>query len=195
RRSNFPMVRTGPDGRFTLHPTVDKYLLIAAGDAGYADASQDEFARSGKLVLKPWGKIEGMVWIGDRPGADQEIVYHGDISLRGGQYYGLDYGYRTRTDARGRFAFDRVVPGRGTVVRSLNQNTAWGWQEAVVIEPGRTTRVRVGGRGRAVIGRLVLDSEPETPIDWTRNPSVVIHGALGQPQFISNLDKDGRFRI
>src|SRR5262249_23656895 len=70
-----------------------------------------------------------------------------------------------------------------------------GWQEPVVIEPGRTTRVRVGGRGRAVIGRLVLDSEPETPIDWTRNPSVVIHGALGQPQFISNLDKDGRFRI
>jgi beta-lactamase regulating signal transducer with metallopeptidase domain/thiol-disulfide isomerase/thioredoxin len=195
RRSNFATVRTGPDGRFTLHPKVDKYLLVAASDAGYADASQDEFARSGKLLLKPWGKIEGVVWVGDRPGADQEIVYYGDISLRGGRHYGLDYGYRTRTDARGRFAFDRVAPGRGRAARVLNHNTAWGWQEPVVVESGRTTRVRVGGRGRAVIGRLVLDGEPETPIDWTRNPPVVIHVPPGQPQFISNLDKDGRFRV
>ncbi len=195
RKSNFPMVRTGPDGRFALHPKVDKYLLVAASDAGYADASQDEFAKSGKLVLKPWGKIEGVVWIGARPGTDEEIVYVGDISLRGGRHYGLDYGYRTRTDARGRFAFDRVVPGRGTVVRSLNQNTAWGWHEPVEVESGRTTRVRVGGRGRAVIGRLILDGEPGTPIDWTQNPPVVIHGPLGQSEFISNLDKDGRFRV
>jgi beta-lactamase regulating signal transducer with metallopeptidase domain/thiol-disulfide isomerase/thioredoxin/protocatechuate 3,4-dioxygenase beta subunit len=195
RRSNFPMVRTGPDGRFTLHSTVDNYLLVAACDAGYADASQDEFARSGKLVLKPWGKIEGMVWIGDRSGADQEIVYNNDISPRGGRYYGLDYGYRTRTDARGRFAFDRVLPGRGKAVRVLNDNTAWGWQEPVAVEPGRTTRVRVGGRGRVVIGRLVFDHEPATPIDWTRNPPVMIHGPPGKSQFISNLDKDGRFRI
>src|SRR5262249_52523308 len=28
RMSNFPTVRTGPDGRFALHPTVDKYLLV-----------------------------------------------------------------------------------------------------------------------------------------------------------------------
>ena len=195
RTSKFTMVRTDPDGRFTLHPTVDKYLLVAAGDAGYADASQDEFARSGKLVLNPWGKIEGMVWIGDRPGAEQEIVYNSNISLRGGEYYGLDYGYRTTTDGRGRFAFDRVVPGRGTAARVLNDNTVWGWQEPVEVEPGRTTRVRVGGRGRAVIGRLVLDGEPATPVDWTRNPPVVIHGPPGEPQFISNLDKDGRFRI
>ncbi len=36
-------------------------------------------------------------WSGSatRPGADQEIVYNRDISLRGGRHYGLDYGYRT----------------------------------------------------------------------------------------------------
>jgi thiol-disulfide isomerase/thioredoxin len=195
RRSNFPMVRTGPDGRFTHHPKVDKYLLVAASDGGYADATQDEFAKSSKLVLKPWGKIEGVVWIGARPGADEEVAYHADISLRGGQYYNLGYGNGTRTDARGRFAFDRVAPGRGTVGRVLNQNTVWGWLEPVVVEPGRTARVRVGGRGRAVIGRLVLDGEPGTPIDWTRNPPVVIEDAGRRSQFSSDLDKDGRFRI
>src|SRR5262249_51608893 len=151
RMSTFPTVRTGPDGRFALHPTVDKYLLVAAGDAGYADASQDGFGRSGKLVLKPWGKIEGVVWIGARPGADEEVVYQPDLSPRGGRHYGLDYGYRTRTDARGRFAFDRVVPGRGTAGRSLNQNTVWAWLEPVEVEPGRTARVPGGGPGRALI--------------------------------------------
>ncbi len=58
---------------------------------------QDEFARSGKLVLKPWGKIEGVVWIGDRPGADQEILFQRDIRRSAGaRQYGLDYGYRTQ---------------------------------------------------------------------------------------------------
>ncbi len=83
-------------------------------------------------------------------------------------------------------------PAAGTAARTSSiDNTAWGWQEPVEVEPGRTTRVRVGGRGRAVIGRLVLDGEPETPIDWTRNPPVVIHGPT-RPASVHLESRQGR---
>ena len=86
-------------------------------DAGYADASSDEFARTGKLVLQPWGRIEGGVRIGARMGADQEVTFYPIRPERGGGLYVFDYGYTARTDERGRFAFDRVIPGPGTVSR------------------------------------------------------------------------------
>ena len=43
--------------------------------AGYADAPSDEFAKSGKLVLQPWGQIEGGVRIGPRSGSDQQVMF------------------------------------------------------------------------------------------------------------------------
>ncbi len=71
----FPKVTTGTDGRFTFPPTDDTFLLVAIGEAGYADASSDEFAKSGKLVLQPWGRIEGGVRIGPRSGSNQEVAF------------------------------------------------------------------------------------------------------------------------
>ena len=57
----------GPDGRFTLPPRDDKFLLIAVSETGYGDALSDEFTKSARLVLQPWGTIEGGVRIGPRP--------------------------------------------------------------------------------------------------------------------------------
>src|SRR5260370_19150263 len=61
--ANAPRFTTGPDGQFAFTPPKDKFLLIAVSDAGYADASSSEFAKSGKLVLQLWGRIEGGVRI------------------------------------------------------------------------------------------------------------------------------------
>ena len=55
--------------------TEDKFLLIAASDAGYADASPDEFAKSGKLVLQPWGRSRARSGSADQPGANQEVMF------------------------------------------------------------------------------------------------------------------------
>ena len=64
------------------------------------------------------------------------------------------------------------------------------WRESVEVKPGQTVQVTIGGKGRPVIGRIVLDGTPESPIDWTRNEPVEI-GLFAA----SNIDKDGRFRI
>ena len=66
----------------------------------------------------------------------------------------------------------------------------------------------IGGNGRPVTGRVVLDGTPEAPVDWTANEPVMLgvpaegsdqkrFGMLffGRSLFASYLDKDGRFRI
>ena len=80
RDSNVPNATTGPDGRFTFTSPEDKFLLIALGEAGYADASAEEFARSGTLRLVAWGTLAGQVRIGRRPGANQEVSFQTDQS-------------------------------------------------------------------------------------------------------------------
>ncbi len=45
-----------------------------------------------------------------------------------------------------------------------------------------------------MIGRIVLEGTPETPVDWTHNEPAVITAGKGV-RFASNIDKDGRFCI
>ena len=46
------------------------------------------------------------------------------------------------------------------------------WPEHVEVKPGQTVQVTIGGKGRPVIGRIVLDGTPESPVDWTQNEPV-----------------------
>src|SRR5262249_23764809 len=76
RHADFPKVTTGPDGQFTFPSQPGEFLLMALGDAGYADASPTELKKSNKLLLQPWGTIEGGVRIGPRLGPNEEVVFY-----------------------------------------------------------------------------------------------------------------------
>ena len=208
RDANISRDTTGPEGQFAFIPPGNPFLLIAMGDAGYSDASSEEFAKCGKLVLRPWGKIEGEVRIGRQPAPDQQVEFQPAPFERGGRSYVFVNGYTTLTDQRGRFTFDRVVPGPGIARRYVTNTAAplalpaWGWQEPVDVKPNQTVRVQIGGKGRPVLGRVVIDGNPEVPVDWTKNQPVVIQlpvdereDPLGGRRFSSHIDKDGRFRV
>jgi RNA polymerase sigma factor (sigma-70 family) len=196
RRARFQGVITGPDGRFKFPPRDDEFVLIAVGDAGYADAFSEEFAKSGKLMLQPWGQIDGGVRIGARAGSGQEVMFQSypDVGRPGRAF--ISHEYRTTTDERGRFRFDRFIPGPGSVsrvhIRKLEGRATSAmpcWQEPVYVKPGQTLEVRIGGNGRPVTGRVVLDGVPDSPVDWTNNEPALIDGAT---RFAANLDKEGR---
>jgi hypothetical protein len=72
---DFPKTSTGPDGGFTFAARDDKFFLVAVSAAGFAEVWSDELAKSGKLVLQPWERIEGGVRIGARLGSDQEVMF------------------------------------------------------------------------------------------------------------------------
>ncbi len=207
-RTSAPRFKTGPDGRFAFTAAKDKFILVALGDAGYTDASPDEFAKSDKLVLKPWGRLDGELMVGRGPKPNEVISYNPVGRFGRGIPNRLFYQYATRTDDHGRFTFERVIPGPGSVSHvvvtnfgQFSQQLSCGGQ-AVEIRPGQTTKVRIGGKGRPVIGRVVLDRTPDTPIDWTQNPPALMgrpkHENEATSAYVgmgSNIDKDGRFRL
>jgi thiol-disulfide isomerase/thioredoxin len=181
-------------------------LLVVAADAGFADATSDEFAKTGKVVLQPWGRIEGEVRIGRQPAAYQSVVYLPELpSNRGDVYRMRSYDYHFTADSQGRFAIDRVIPGRGHVARSLDTTYrgAWCGYVAVEVKPGQTTQVRLGGKGRPVIGRVVLDGTPPEPVAWRTNDPAVLELPRAERRkatarwltFASGFDANGTFRI
>jgi beta-lactamase regulating signal transducer with metallopeptidase domain/protocatechuate 3,4-dioxygenase beta subunit len=204
--SNAQMTTTGPDGRFTLPKHEGGFLLVVAADAGFADATSDEFAKTGKLLLQPWGRIEGKMRIGRKPAAYQAVVYVPELpSNRGDAFRMRSYDYHFTADSQGWFAIDRVIPGRGHIARVLKTTyrTERCGQESVEVKPGQTTQVRLGGTGRAVIGRVVLDGTPPEPVDWrTNDPAVLelpraerLKATTTWRKFASAFDQGGRFRI
>ena len=214
--ADFPKASTGPDGRFSFPPRSGKFLVVAVTDSGYAEATSDELSTSGNLLLQAWGTLDGGVRIGARFGPNQEVMFHPIRPEREGSLDSFSSGYWMQTDERGRFQFDRVVPGPGTVVRVIRDDPRplhpfrqlECWPERIEVKPGETAHVTLGGKGRPVIGRIVLEGTPEAPIDWTLNLPVMLgvppeksdpdrFGLLtrGSALFAAHINKDGRFRI
>ncbi len=204
--SNAETTTTGPDGRLALPRRAEPFLLVAVADSGFADATSDEFAKTGQLVLKPWGRIEGEVRIGQKPAAYQKVVYLPELpSNRGNGLRMRSYDYHFTADSQGRFAIDRVIPGRGHIARVLDMpmRNEWVNHTPVEVKPFQTTQVRLGGKGRAVIGRVVLDGTPPEPVDWRSNDAAVLElpraerrkATAAWATFASGFDEHGRFRI
>ena len=76
------------------------------------------------------------------------------------------------SDEQGRFVFEKVPPGLRQLARYLKPQSRPGLGPIglshtmlVDVKAGQTTRVRLGGDGRAITGRMVA-SRIESPLDW-----------------------------
>jgi hypothetical protein len=178
-------VRTGADGRYAFRPRTRPVAVVAAHDAGFAIRSADELAASTDLTLVPWGRIEGIARIARQPAPGQTVVGWLLISP-----YSASVDYQTQTDATGRFVLDRVAPGAMILQRRTENPDRQGWtfsgQVNLDVKPGGTLHVEVGGKGRPVVGRLVI------PEGVKLSHFALGHGgltpALGEPPYPDDYD-------
>ncbi|WP_165248722.1 M56 family metallopeptidase [Paludisphaera soli] len=215
RAYNTPIATTDAEGRFSFPKPEGDFLVVAAGEAGFAEATPAQFAKSPTIRLAPWGRIEGRVMIGKKPGAGELVTYQPDLNqdALGRPQINVGYNPEVRADSEGRFVIDKVVPKPGRVGRVLITKLTKGMtshmpvgMKAVDVKPGETARVDLGGDGRTVVGRVVAREKPERPIDWGRNQPARIMaeaGLLGRlfgggvdvwKSYGGNFDADGRFR-
>ena len=64
---------TQSDGRFSLEMPEQAYRIVAVHEQGYAVMEAADFLASKVLQLKPWARVEGTLYLGSRPGMEEEI--------------------------------------------------------------------------------------------------------------------------
>ena len=167
---------TAADGTFTVPPDEEPGLILILGDDCFAYASTKTLADSPRLQARPFGRIEGRFLVGDRPLANRPIDLSGSIQDDSTSFISFFQGQKATTDADGRFAFDKVIPmadlrvGRQDVIEK--PGTVWSIGEPVRVEDGRTTSATIGGKGRAVVGRVDPPEGWNQPVDFTDQAKV-----------------------
>ena len=205
-------VKTGPDGRYAFPPEEPPFTIVALHDRGFAQVSSSNRARAGDLIIQPWGRIEGLLRVGNRPGAGLPLLING--GPRGDTEHADPwFEYSATADASGNFVFDRVVPGAITVARKIelsDHSYSSANTTAVAVKPDATARVTLGGTGRPVIGRVVVPEGLRERVDWgysfnhlTAKPSIWNQamsrlGMTSKTQgsdYAVKVELDGSFRV
>lgn len=151
------------DGSFSFPPQTDAFLLLAIHDNGYAKVTDTEFKTNSQIRLQAWATVQGVVKTGTKPGARQTLYF--GYADRSGQntkkpqvfaYHGVE------ADESGRFRFERVMDGEVSVAKTVkisDRKTGYSFGTNVVVEPGQTLEVTLGGNGRPVVGRIDFPSD------------------------------------
>src|SRR6185503_8884765 len=148
--------QTDEAGRFSLPAVAAPQALVAIHDRGYAQVS---LHTADKIILQSWGRLEGTLTLDGKPAAKERIAARNQV-LRydeAGRHFGfMTYHAETRTDAAGKFVFEKVMPGTCQVFRDISCE-AGAYLEShrrqVVVNAGATAEVVLGG-GRTVVGRV-----------------------------------------
>ena len=204
------------DGRFSFVPQDDEnFLVMVFHDLGYAEVTHTQLETNADIKLQPWGRIEGQVLVGDKPDAGREVSFQPKRPVDGRSYRAIwSYGYETNADDQGRFHFDRVLPGPGTISRVIvvadGRYTmhAPSGQIPIEVQSNETTQATIGGSGRQVRGRLVLDHQPSPngdngSSDWRFDPTLTLELFDKQKKtldpsfarYVGQVEKSGDFTI
>ncbi len=178
QREDSVVVRTDTEGQFSFPPQVERYALVAIHDEGYAEVTAEELEKSSTITLQPWGKLEGTLRIGNKPGANENIAvsYFSDPPYDPNEPQ-VFYDCRTTTDSNGRFALERLKAGQAQVAREIRTSdrmTSFSHAVPVEIRAGQTATVSIGGTGRPVTGKVVADADYNEPVNWSFGHSMIM---------------------
>ena len=187
------IVRSGPDGKFTLPMYENAQTIIAVQDAGYVRVPVAELKSSPQITLQPWGRVEGTLRLGHHP-ATNELVLLSDPPVRISQIRSVQTGgtnafsftntspesveppvydyndFQARTDDQGHFVIAFVPPGTHRIAQLVSIGNDSRRHEPlgdVLVKPGETAHISHGGDERRVLGRVTV-AGTNTPADFSR---------------------------
>ena len=147
------VTRTDQEGHFRPQGVADPQRLIAISTTGYGEATWAGFLQTRTIVLQPFGRIEGTIYVKGKPAEGQSLTL--DLIPFGRNQ--VTAAFQIESDKDGKFAFGQVPPGERDVIR-LVQTAPNSWQHAhrtpVTVRPSETTLVNLGNVGATITGRL-----------------------------------------
>ncbi|MFT4588487.1 MAG: protocatechuate 3,4-dioxygenase beta subunit [Limisphaerales bacterium] len=150
---------TDSKGEFEFNDTGEDTVTLITHEYGFLATRADHFKRHPRVVLQPWGRVEGQLLKGVKPAPEARIGLKGGNS-RGDRW---SFDYATTTDHEGRFVFEKVPPGACRLYRPQLPKRAGvaaeSWQRTVTVDAGRTAVIVYGGKGRPITGRVTGDAD------------------------------------
>lgn len=179
-RNGGSLVRSNNEGAFTLDPITEEYGIVAVHDSGVAIASQEDFEKEKVITLEPWATVQGKAYIGTTPAANATLALSNAFPyVQNKPYFGTHS--RIETDKDGNFTIEKVIPGPISVSRQVEVDTGQGgrysqnvYTETYSVKPGEDLQIRLGGKGRPVIGKVIFPQGMKEQLDL-RYPNYYIN--------------------
>ena len=199
---------TDATGRFHFPAQEKDFQLVITHPSGFAHIkSTPEWDLTRIIHLEPWSRAEGTFRIGKALASNVPIQL--DVTRLNGHGRNeprIYFEYESVTSPDGRFVFERVVPGKGSIGRRLSLTVDDGATEvtsAAMIPAefpaGKTCHLDIGGTGRAVVGKLRPPEGFKDKVRWNfalvtvRTSTTLADGS--SYQFTATVDRDGSFRV
>ncbi|PYV29612.1 MAG: hypothetical protein DMG22_22540 [Acidobacteria bacterium] len=183
---------TDAEGAFRFQPRRSVNRVVVEHDSGCAAVVMNS-PNVGTIVLQPWGRITGVVRSGNRAESNCSLGIQPQASASGSPE--VPYSHNIQADGYGRFAFERVPPGKHRVYRitSLHGDSAgfYGISHYTPVEvmPGETSEIVIGGTGRVVVGRVNFGSHKFMP-HWTTLLQTLARPTTGTPPSAPRASSD-----
>lgn len=196
------MVReTDASGHFLFPPQDRDFYLFILHPSGFVCFKPVPLSNHKKITLPPYSRVEGTYRVGGKPVAGAQMVLSGtvDAQPRDGSQPEIEDYSRTTTGPDGRFVFERVPAGGGSISSELNATASGCTVGYLEFPAGKVVKVDIGGRGRPVVGRLKPPRGFAMPVVWQLETLHVeperSDDNLGNPSFRASVDRDGHFHI
>jgi len=154
RNEHCVLTHTDKHGQFSIPLQLNTLSLVALNDYGLGVVTPEELTEHGEIILQPWAVVKGDLYIGSQPAEDHKLTLMARSTFEGTA--GHECVTDTKTDASGRFSFERVPPGKIL----LNHHE-------YEVQPGQTLDLHLGGINRAIQGQLTLPGA-DPSIGWSR---------------------------
>ncbi|MBZ5500304.1 MAG: carboxypeptidase-like regulatory domain-containing protein [Acidobacteriia bacterium] len=158
-------------GRFSLSAVAQAHSIYAAHEKGFAAIALEKLASSSRIVLQPWGRVEGTLMIGTKPGVGQRMFLSKVQSNFRPPALGVSF--NAVTDNDGKFTYPTLPPGEYRVSQIVG-TAGSGRTEIVSVKSGETTSVKIGGTGRPVIGRIFAIGADQSVVFKIRSMSLAL---------------------
>jgi len=192
-------------GRFGFPRQDGDFWFVMMHPAGYAQVKCSPKSVPKTIQLAPWARVEGTYRVAREPQENVTLWLNHAVSNGGAPNEPwIVWQSSVNTDAKGRYVFDRAVPGYASLGRDVRLDVNQGAIEMASaakiltrLTAGQTTRIDFGASGRPVIGHLkdAVDSKQETPWNFAYIRVAPFVRAFQRPTFTATTDREGNFCI
>jgi hypothetical protein len=199
---------TADSGKFHFPAQDTDFQLVITHPSGFAIVkSTPQWDLTRIIHLEPWARVEGTFRVGRAVGANVPLELRvSRLDSYGNNVPRIFSEHDSKTGPDGRFVFERVIPGTGSIGRQITMIVDQGATEVtsscmtpVEFPAGKTLHIDLGGTGRPVVGKLQAPEGFTGKVRW--NFAHVDARATGGgaqdavPYLTATVARDGSFRM